>query len=240
MLGNRGWYMNKQQKFEQREMKIITSTMDLLKNQGFVELKMAQVASASKCSMGAVYSHFTCKEELLLSCSITLNYKQLSMIKQSERYMLSDIKQLILFAMIFWEQNIKHPELYEIMTLSNLPSMWRKVSAEKLSKLKSCDSLMEEALRLPIVRMLNIDISDQNSAMSFMGGYFAMIVGLLSFHSSGYEFNASNEDFNFLKDNLTRYFLGWSIDIQCDIDEWNKLSLIAKDIVIDVDDKELN
>ena len=57
----------REREFAQREQHFVDVALDLVAEQGFMNMSMAQLARASEYATGTLYKHFDCKEDLLLA-----------------------------------------------------------------------------------------------------------------------------------------------------------------------------
>lgn len=118
----------KQQKYYQREERIITTTLALLKESSFLELKMSEVAKTTGCSMGAIYSHFFSKEDLLIACTaqvMNIRCQQIMIYLQRVEQPLDRILTVLFY---LWNENIANPHYYNLEQLSSNPSVWQRAS----------------------------------------------------------------------------------------------------------------
>lgn len=227
--------ITKQLKRELRERDIVIKTIAMLSVQGFLDLKMADVAKTVSCSMGVVYSHFASKEDLLLACAIKLTQKQQALLTMVSLYQLSNAQQVALFALMIWDHNEQYPGQSEIMPMACLPSVWKRASAIRVNELSRVGAQIEQVMRPRFAALLTTTGQDAAKSQNMMCGMMGLVIGMWNIQSSGFGMidvcMQEMTDKNPLIENLIRYFNGWGIDFTFTVDEWLRLQTIAREII---------
>ncbi|TKB51464.1 TetR/AcrR family transcriptional regulator [Ferrimonas sediminicola] len=69
----------KTEKYLKREEALLDAAAQLLKEEGLISFRFSQLAKRANCSMGALYTHFTNREDLLLALMAKETKRQLVM-----------------------------------------------------------------------------------------------------------------------------------------------------------------
>ena len=208
----------RQQKRNQREADIISATMELLKDRSFLELRMSEVAKKTECSMGAIYSHFSSKEDLLIGCTAQIVKTRCEKSRDLLQGIDDPLDQIIINCFIFWIEDNLYPQHYELCHLAWNPSVWQRASEQRNDELNkagnekgdillSCGKrVLEEHLELPATD----DLIDE-LLMSLCG----LSVGIYHFKESSLGvsevFVNSHRSTELHIDCLARVLTGWGI-----------------------------
>lgn len=120
--------MDKQQKRAQREREICQQATTLLQEQGFLGVRMSDVAKVSGYSMGTIYSHFSSKEDLLVACAVEVEEEILNTLRRALEQPLPPLERLLLMGLVAWSCVEQNPTADELVHLSMSPSIWRRAS----------------------------------------------------------------------------------------------------------------
>jgi AcrR family transcriptional regulator len=187
--------VDKREKREQREKEIIEVAIGLLAETGFMDMRMADLASSTGYSMGTIYSHFDSKEDLIVACAYTLCCDEQWLFSEISAQDIPDIDKIITMTQCSWLISMQHPELIEIDNLSLMPSVWRRATmhrAERLNRLHV--ELADTLVRIVLNTIENgihghgklDDDERQNLATHLTHGLWGLCVGLTSTAQSGY------------------------------------------------------
>ena len=69
------------EKRQQRELEILEQAQTLVEEVGFFDMKMSELAKRSKLSVGTLYSHYPCKEDLLIALAVRHAEEHVSMFR---------------------------------------------------------------------------------------------------------------------------------------------------------------
>lgn len=210
--------MSRQHKRIQREAEIITSAMELLEEKSFLDLRMSEVAQAAECSMGAVYSHFSSKEDLLLACAHSVTQDKLFLLRKVLESPLTPLDKIIMVSLLIWLTDCAKPQHYQLRQLAMNPSVWQRASSQRSQVM---NNLGEE------IQSLTTDVSQQvlaeasgseasqELAAQFEMGLCGLTVGLYQIKESGFGiFNdemLEDEGVELHLTNIERYLLGWGV-----------------------------
>jgi len=187
--------MNRRELREQREISIVEKTIQLLSAQGFIGMRMSDVAKASGYSMGTIYSHFESKEDLLLACAYTLCMDEKSLFLEIASLSIPDVEKIITVAQCSWLISMQHPDLIEIDSLSLMPSVWRRATeyrAERLNRLhvelaQTFLGIVVKAIENDMNGYFKLDEAEREKlAHHLTHGMWGLCVGLSSTAQSGY------------------------------------------------------
>ncbi len=231
--------MSRQLKRQQREKEIIWSTLSLLNEQGFLDLKMAEVAKASGCSMGVVYSHFASKEDLLLGCAVEVTRKKTRILVKATSLDLQPALRLALIPILMWEHGDKHKGLYEILPMACLPSVWKRASTSRVDELNAIGSESQNVI-LPIIDAIFGEDREHADAQKLLAGMVGITMGIYDIKISGFSvmdipegvYTAAHP----LVENLTKLFQGWGIVLELKESDWQLLRVIACDLITEIDE----
>nr|WP_159063855.1 TetR/AcrR family transcriptional regulator [Thaumasiovibrio occultus] len=227
--------MSRQVKRQQRECEIIKATLDLLHEQGFLDLKMAEVAKASGCSMGVVYSHFASKEDLLLGCANVMTKHKHDYLKKVPSYDLSVELSIVIMPIMIWEHFTQYPGQYEIMPMACLPSVWQRASTMRVEELSRVGAETQELTRPKVEELLTKYGIDTVHSTQFLCGLMGMAIGIFDIQNSGFGLIDSNADHfsehHPLLENIRRFMAGWGIDLAMTTQDWQLLQRISNEII---------
>ncbi len=210
--------MSRQQKWLQREASIIAATMKLLEDRSFIDLRMSEVAPAAGCSMGAIYSHFSSKEDLLMGCAYFVTKDKIGLLHKVMATDGTDLDRLIIVTMLMWLTDTNKPQHYQLRQLAMNPSVWQRASSQRSKGMnelgQEIESIMEAIAKSVLTDHLDTPVSDE-MAGEFLMGIVGLTVGLFQVKESGFGvFNdrmQEDDGVNLHISNLARYFSGWGL-----------------------------
>ncbi|OED41533.1 hypothetical protein ACH42_13595 [Endozoicomonas sp. (ex Bugula neritina AB1)] len=210
--------MSRQQKRIEREAKIIETTIQLLEESSFLDLRMSDVSKHAECSMGAVYSHFSCKEDLLLACACFVTQdKRLTLQKVADSN-LPPLDKLISIVLLMWAKNNQKPQHYQLQQLAMNPSIWKRASLYRIHAMNDLGQEMqgmvaeiaEQVLLYKRGESVNPDLAGQ-----LLVGLFGLTVGLFQMKESGFgvynQVITDEEGISLHLDNIERYLDSWGL-----------------------------
>ncbi|ATX81036.1 transcriptional regulator, TetR family [Mariprofundus ferrinatatus] len=187
--------MQRREKRELREREIIEKSIALLSQRGFLDLRMADIASETKYSMGTIYSHFESKEDLLVACALTLVLEHRIVFNAIADQPVSAIEKIITTALCSWQISMRHPDLIEIDNLSLMPSVWRRATKQRANELNQLHvelagmflGIVVEAIETSLSGYEQLDRNQVEQLASHLThGMWGLCVGLSSTAQSGY------------------------------------------------------
>jgi len=214
--------MQRREKRDLREKEIIEHTIKLLSQRGFLGLRMSDIAKATKYSMGAIYSHFEGKEDLLVACAhtLTLDHKRLfnAIISQE----IEAIEKIITISQCSWQISMKHPDLIEIDNLSLMPSVWRRATKQRAHELNELHveqanmflEIVLEAIEKNLTGYEQMGQQETEQLAHYLThGMWGLCVGLSSTAQSGYVNtlcpNCDKEGYAHFTTNYTNFLKGY-------------------------------
>ncbi len=211
-------FMSRQQKRNQREAEIVAATLLLMKEKSFLDLRMSDVAKAAECSMGAIYSHFSSKEDLLLGCACFLARQKIQVLQRVLGADLTSIEKMVMMSLCMWQVNQENPEHFALGQLAMNPSVWQRASTNRSNAMNELgdyiDNLLKTLVRQTLVENGYEEVSETLVAELLMG-LWGLSSGLYQIKESG--FGVFNADFreddgvNLHLANIERYLAGWNL-----------------------------
>ena len=211
--------MSRQQKRQQREADILTATIKLLDERSFLDLRMSDIAKAADCSMGAIYSHFSSKEDLLLGCADAI-CKMRKTLKQriSSQQNLPPHEHMALLCLCMWFYDDLNPGHYRLQQLAMNPSVWERASTQRYQAINDFSNEMYAWMKV-----VSKDILEQHPALNYSEelalefelGLFAATWGLFQIKESGFQvFDkvlSGEKAYRMHRQHIKRFFASWDI-----------------------------
>jgi AcrR family transcriptional regulator len=115
-------------KRELREESILWHFQNLIEERGFFDLKVSELAKRASISVGTLYSHFPCKEDLLLSLSFQSKFSRAEFVRSAlERATMPD-QRFFVGIIALWRSYQVQRSLTELEFLAMTPSIWKRAS----------------------------------------------------------------------------------------------------------------
>ena len=187
--------MQRREKREIREREIIGTSLMLLAERGFLDVRMADIARETGNSMGTIYSHFESKEDLIVACAYALTLEHRTLIEEIRWQPVPAIEKIIAVAHCSWLISMQHPDLVEIDNLSMMPSVWRRATTHRVEQLnRLCEELAGSFLGIVLEAIENGldghgslgEVEAGQLAHYLTHGMWGLCVGLSSTAQSGY------------------------------------------------------
>ncbi len=187
--------MSRREKRELREKLIISTTISLLSEKGFLDVKMSDVAKQTNISMGSIYSHFESKEDLLVACASALHLDDRILIHSIFKHPIPAIEKIIAAVQTNWLITQSQPDLIEITNLSLMPSVWRRATPYRVNAINAQHVELAGLFLGVVQEAIDQDISGYEGMNSqdldklgnyFTHGLWGLCVGLSSTAQSGY------------------------------------------------------
>ncbi|WED22888.1 TetR/AcrR family transcriptional regulator [Vibrio sp. JC009] len=180
--------MRKQEARQQREQHIIQTVLDRLEISSVLDLTMSDIAKASECSMGAIYSHFPSKEDLLIAVSNETIKQDLAILEKVTEKAKDDFDKLLSTVFAIAALFVERPQYYALNQLAMNPNIWANASASRVEEgNKMAEQILENILEL--VDSVNKEKGltlDDRSAELFVTSLYGMVVGVMEIKMSGY------------------------------------------------------
>lgn len=210
--------MSAPDKRTQREAAIIQSTLVILKEKGFMGLKMSEVAKQSQFSMGTVYSHFSSKEDLLLGCAVTISKTIAAVFEQVIKNPAPPMERLLTLDMAIWLYDARQPHHYFLRQLAMTPDTWQRASPERARALDDIYQMISQMVEALIVELMpeNPSITQENqedALTAILMGIWSLGEGLFQISMSGFGLKQPSSKkydcLSLLSTNLSKYLQGW-------------------------------
>ena len=130
----------KQREIDHRERLILKAGLEMLLKQGYLGLRMDQIAEQVEYSKGTIYQHFPNKEEIILALvneaweQRSNLFSHASTMRRKSRDRLAAIGAA---AEVFVQQC---PHFFLIEQLMRINSVWEKTSEERRKLMKTCET----------------------------------------------------------------------------------------------------
>ncbi|WP_067581696.1 TetR/AcrR family transcriptional regulator [Endozoicomonas ascidiicola] len=202
----------------QRESDIIQSTLELLKQKGFMELKMSEVAKHAQYSMGTVYSHFSSKEDLLLGCATSVAGQAEATFQKILTSAIAPTERLLTLIIANWLSDARDPHYFFLRQLAMNPDIWTRASEKRAQALDDICHCVAQKVEALIVELLPDNPSLMTSKhdgtiTDILMGLWSMSEGLYRISLSGFGLKQpsfhKDRGLNLLAINLEKYLRGW-------------------------------
>jgi AcrR family transcriptional regulator len=141
----------REREFRAREQLILKTARGLIQEQGFLDLKMSQLAEAVEYSVGTLYSHFETKEDILVALavqSIKQRARLFKLVSQAERSSRDRIYGILIARLVLAESD---PDTFDIERLASSPSIWKHAAekryAEMVTMEQRCSRLVSNIIK---------------------------------------------------------------------------------------------
>jgi len=127
---------SKRDKVQQRERHILKASRILFAREGFLGMKMGDLAKKAGFAVGTVYAHFECKEDLVLALATESWKGRLQGFEfMLEREGLKPGESLVAAVFTDFLFSVDHPELLGAEQLSATPSFYHSASDRRIEEL---------------------------------------------------------------------------------------------------------
>lgn len=168
---------------EEREKRILDVAKKMITENGFLSLKMGELAKQASISIGTLYVHFPSKEDLLIGVAmISKERRERAFVTILEnREWSPDTK---LSAIVFADQILSNKDkaMREVEALCLLPSIWKKASELSYHKLEKSGSELAAKIESVVADGLEAKVfhpspaDDGNIGIALM--FWSMSLGL--------------------------------------------------------------
>lgn len=129
---------------EDRELEIIASAREMIEEQGFFTMKLSDLATRSGYSIGTLYSHFACKEDLLIALAIEAAKLRHQCLQDNRQWGKSAVERFIVSALVCMRFSFDNQALCEAALLAKTPSVWKRASAHMHERLHAAERRLGE------------------------------------------------------------------------------------------------
>ncbi len=139
------------EKTAQRERHILDKAWELVETEGFLSLKISDLAKSAEVSVGTLYVHFESKEDLITAMAMDAWQELAGLLARALDMELKAVDRLLAFSILDYQFNRKYPMKFEAMQLAGVPSIWQRASLRRHQQLpESCEAF--EAHLTPVIR----------------------------------------------------------------------------------------
>ena len=111
-----------------RERLILDSAWQLVASEGFLALKMSELARLAEVSVGTLYVHFASKEDLIVAMAMDAWAGMEQVLVSALESESSPTRRLLAFTIMGHRYNIENPIRFEASQLAAVPSIWQRAS----------------------------------------------------------------------------------------------------------------
>ena len=124
-----------------RERLILDRAWQLVASEGFLALKVSELAKLAEVSIGTLYVHFASKEDLIVAMAMDAWKGMEQVLVRALEYEETPIRCLLAFSIMAHRYNIDNPIRFEASQLAAVPSIWQRASAARQQQVpESCDA----------------------------------------------------------------------------------------------------
>ncbi len=128
----------RQVRTREREQHILEAARALITDEGFLALKMTDVAKAATVSVGTLYTHFESKEDLIMALATETWRGRLAGFEAIFGVeTLSQAERLVAAVFVDFLFSVDHPELFAAEQLAATPSVWEGASERRTQDMRS-------------------------------------------------------------------------------------------------------
>ena len=233
-----GNLMSRQLKRQQREADILAATIRLLDERSFLDLRMSDIAKAADCSMGAIYSHFSSKEDLLLGCANAICRMRKPLRQRISQQDLPPHERMVLMCFCLWHGDDLNPGHYRLQQLAMNPSVWERASSQRCLSINEFSNEMYAWMKVISKELLKqhptLGYSEQ-LALELELGLFACTWGLFQIKESGFEVFSkvlsADQAYEMHKRQIKRFFTSWDLYPDNFDERLNALEALARKLV---------
>ena len=210
------------EKRQQREEEILQQACYLVEEQGFFEMKISELAKRCQLSIGTLYSHYACKEDVLIALAIKGQTGRTQAFRLGAESSVQGLKKYVAACLLGLRYGIHYPSLNEALELANTPSIIRRASPELCSQLRQDSEELWQFLAELIAEYqdeLNLGKDSGKAIVELNMGAWALFEGTNSVAVTEFSEMSEKErrknkavfevwEQNFI-DNLVRLFSGW-------------------------------
>ncbi len=129
---------SRQARTRKREQHILEAARALVADEGFLALKMTDVAQAATVSVGTLYTHFESKEDLIMALATETWRGRLAGFEAIFAVeTLSRAERLVAAVFVDFLFSVDHPELFAAEQLAATPSVWEGASERRTQDMRS-------------------------------------------------------------------------------------------------------
>lgn len=115
-------------KREKREESILRHFQQMIEERGFFDLKVSELATRANISVGTLYSHFPCKEDLLLALSFQSKVSRAEFVRSAVERATTPDQRFLVGVIAVWRSYQVHRSFTELEFLAFTPSIWKRAS----------------------------------------------------------------------------------------------------------------
>lgn len=120
----------RKRQFRERETLILKTARAMIREQGFLDLKMSRLAQAVAYSVGTLYTHFKTKEDLLVALAVqSIGWRAtlFERVKKARHGSRDRIYGILIARLVLAEAD---PAIFDVEQLASSPSIWSRAAPE--------------------------------------------------------------------------------------------------------------
>lgn len=190
--------MDRKEKRALREQEIVEHAIQLFSQQGFLGVRMSDIAKQTQYSMGTIYSHFESKEDLLIACAHALVLDHQLLFARVRELDIPAVEQIITLAQGVCVVASKFPDLIEVKNLSLMRSVWKRATEQRVAHYNHLHEDLSLRIRGMAIEALAENFTGyeklQGGALEELAdtlthGLWGLSIGMSSITQSGYAEN---------------------------------------------------
>ena len=224
----------RQERKGDREEKLLKGAKKVASSQGFLAMKVTDVALAARVSIGTLYSHFESKEDLILALAIESCRERVIQVERmlSDEF-LAPTDRLLAAIFVDFLFHADHPDFFAVEQLAATPSVLDRASARRLREMemlhKQTWESIAKGIRLAIEEGGFSPWDDrQEQAKTMERGIWALMIGCPNIWYAtrrlGADFSADVLIPDFVKHNCRALFCGYGWQSTTPDDEITRLA----------------
>lgn len=129
----------KERERQQRELLFLDTARTLLVENGYLGLKMDDIAAATEYSKGTLYQHFVSKEDMVMGLAVETLVKKVEMFERAAAFNGRSRERMAAIGMASELFMRRYPDQFRIEQIIRADSFREKASPERREKLFSCE-----------------------------------------------------------------------------------------------------
>ncbi len=121
----------RQREFSEREDLLLDAALDLIRQDGLLNLQMSRLADKAEYAVGTLYLHFASKEDLLLALVTRVFRDYIALVRQAQAWSAPSRERMFAVGVADLVFLRRYPDYFRIAQYSLCEVSWRAVSDER-------------------------------------------------------------------------------------------------------------
>ncbi len=170
------------QKSFARERHVLDTAWELVAAEGFLALKITELAKLAGVSVGTFYVHFESKEDLIIAMAMDVWKGMEQVLILALEGDATPVRRLLAFSIMGHRYNIDHPICFEATQLAGVPSIWQRASLRRHQQVPESCEVFERRLKPVIGDAIQAGELDRGERLdhqidAFSHGLWAVSIG---------------------------------------------------------------